>query len=246
MKFRQKKSRPLIAPKNRSFVAINMAMTADGKTATANRRDSKFGSSGDLAHLYALRATADAVMTGAGTINAQPDIKLGPGGARFQRRRLRAGLAEFNLRILVSGSGHVNLDAEIFSHRFSPLIILTTKSVGATRLRALRKKADAVKICGAKKINFTRALRWLRDEWNVHRLLCEGGGELNDALFREDLVDEINLTLCPRIVGGRTAPTIADGVGAARLADARDFKITSARRVGEELFLVLHRAARKS
>ena len=74
----------------------------------------------------------------------------------------------------------------------------------------------------------------------------EGGAKLNASMVDHDLVDEINLTLCPRIVGGRTAPTIADGIGSMRLADSRDFKITSARRVHDELFLVLRRAARKS
>ena len=227
-------------PASRPIVAINLAMTTDGKIATANRVITSFGSATDHAHLYALRATADAVMTGAGTINAQPDIQLSPGGTKYQRQRLRAGLAEFNLRIVVSGTGRVNLDAEIFRHHFSPLLILTTRSAEPARLRALRAAADAVKICGERQINFTRALRWLHSEWGVRRLLCEGGGELNDALFRENLVDEIHLTLCPRIFGGRTAPTIADGLGAPRLADATQFKIHSRRRLADELFLVLH------
>lgn len=223
------------------FVLINMAATADAKIANANRAINSFGSAADHARLYALRATADAVMTGAGTVNAQPDIQLSPGGSRYQRRRLRAGLAEFNLRVIVTGTGHVNLDAALFRTSFAPVIILTTRAPGPARLRALRARADAVKICGQSRINFTRALRYLHDHWGVRRLLCEGGGELNDALFRENLVDEINLTLCPRIFGGRTAPTIADGLGAARLADASQFQIASRRRLGDELFLTLHR-----
>lgn len=96
-----------------------------------------------------------------------------------------------------------------------------------------------MKICGDKKINFTRALRWLHSEWGVKRLLCEGGGELNDALFRENLVDRIHLTLCPRLFGGRTAPTLADGLGAPILAAAAQFQLHSRRR-GDELFLVFH------
>ncbi len=224
----------------RPVVAINMALTADAKIATANRAVTSFGSAADHAHLYALRATADAVMTGAGTINAQPEIQLSPGAAKYRRQRLRVGLAEYNLRIIVSGTGRVNLEAEIFRHHFSPLIILTTRAAGAERLRALRAVADTVKICGEEKINFTRALRWLHSEWGVRRLLCEGGGELNDALFRENLVDEINLTLCPRLFGGRTAPTLADGLGAPTLAAAAQFQLHSRRRVGDELFLVFH------
>ncbi len=218
------------------FVVVNMAMTADGKIATANRAVSSFSSRQDCEHLLRLRATADAVLAGARTVDSNP-VNLGPGAARFRRLRLRRGLAEFNLRVIVSGSGTVNPSAEVFRHRFSPVIVLTTKRAPAAALRLLRPLADSVKICGSKRINLRAALCWLRRDWGVKRLLCEGGGELNDALFRAGLVDELHLTICPRIFGGRTAPTIADGSGFARLASAAAFRLKSARRHGDELFL---------
>ena len=219
------------------FLLVNMAMTADGKIATANRAVSTFGSPRDHEHLLELRATADAVMAGAGTVNAAP-INLGPGGKKFQRQRLKRGLSEYNLRVIVSGDGSINPDAEIFRQRFSPIIILTTQRASRARLQSLRAVADAVKICGKTRINFSSALRWLRSEWGVKRLLCEGGGELNDALFRASLVDEIHLTVCPKIFGGRTAPTIAEGLGFTKLRSAARFHLTSARRVKGELFTV--------
>ncbi len=223
------------------FVLVNMAMTADGKIATANRVVSSFSTRQDREHLLRLRATADAVMAGARTVDSNP-VNLGPGPARFRRLRLRRGLAEFNLRVIVSGSGTVNPNAEIFKRRFSPVIVLTTKRASAAALRRLRALADCVKICGNRQINFPAALCWLRRQWGVKRLLCEGVGELNDALFRVGLVDELHLTICPKIFGGRTAPTIADGIGFAKLASAAAFRLKSARRHGDELFLVFSAA----
>ncbi len=217
-----------------------MAMTADGKIATANRAISTFGSKRDHEHLLELRATADAVMAGAMTVNAAP-INLGPGAAKFRRRRLNCGLAEYNLRVIVSGSGTINPDAKIFQQRFSPIILLTTARISTAKLQKLRAVTDEVKICGKTEIDFRMALRWLRAKWNVQRLLCEGGGELNDALFRADLVDEINLTICPKIFGGRTAPTIADGKGFSKLRLTRHFKLQSVRQFQGELFTVLSR-----
>ena len=217
-----------------------MAMTADGKIATANRAVHSFGSARDLAHLYELRATADAVMCGARTVEISQTI-LGNGGEKFRQLRLKNGLAEYPVRVIVSGSGSLDPAAKIFQKRFSPVIILTTERASTKKLVQLRKLADAVKICGEREINFPIALRWLRAQWNVKRLLCEGGGELNDALFRAGLVDEINLTICPKIFGGRTAPTIAEGIGFPKLAGAEIFELTSIKRKKGELFTAFSR-----
>ena len=223
------------------FVFVNMAMTADGKIATANRAVHSFGSARDLRHLYELRATADAILCGARTVEIS-EATLGNGGEKFRRQRLKHGLAEFPIRIIVSGSGSINPAAKIFEKHFSPLIILTTKRAPAKKLAQLRKLADEVKIFGETEINFRTALRWLRKNYGVKRLLCEGGGELNDALFRADLVDEINLTICPKIFGGRAAPTMAEGKGFSKLALTRNFQLASARNFKGELFTVFLRA----
>jgi riboflavin-specific deaminase-like protein len=214
-----------------------MAMTADGKIATANRAESSFGSVRDHEHLLQLRATADAVLAGARTVDSVA-INLGPGPARFRKLRLKNGLARYNLRVIVSGSGSLNPNAELFKHRFSPIIILTTGRASKAMLLQLQAIADEMKICGRREINFRAALRWLREKWGVKRLLCEGGGELNDALFRAGLANELHLTFCPQIFGGRRAPTIADGRGFGHLTGAARFRLKTIRRVRNELFAV--------
>ena len=212
-------------------------MTADGKIATANRQAASFSSRRDRTLLMELRARADAVMAGARTVDLNR-VTLGAGAAKYRRRRLRYGLAEHNLRIVVSGSGTVNPRAAIFQTRVSPLIILTSGRATEGRLKRLRRLAYEVKVCGDRELDFVQALRWLRQTWGVKRLLCEGGGALNDALFRAGVVDELHLTLCPKIFGGEQAPTIADGLGMGRLDQAVRLRLTSARRSGAELFLV--------
>lgn len=221
----------------RPFVFINMSMAADGKIASSNRAVPSFSSRRDHDHLLELRATADAVMAGARTVDLNA-INLGPGQARYRQMRLRNGLAEYNLRIIVSGSGTLDPGAEIFKHRFSPIIVLTTARASQARLNALRAVADVVRICGRSRINWPATLGWLREKWNVQRLLCEGGGEINDAIFRAGLADELHLTICPKIIGGRNAPTISDGTGAAALNGAAALRLTSLKRAGAELFAV--------
>jgi riboflavin-specific deaminase-like protein len=237
MKKPQKKKKPL------PFVLVNMATTADGKIATANRAVHSFSSGRDLEHLYELRATADAVMCGARTVEISRSI-LGTGGEKFRKQRHQRGLAGYNLRVVVSGSGSINPQAAIFKKHFSPVIILTTNRASKANLRGLEAVANEVKICGQREINFAAALRWLRAKWGVRRLLCEGGGELNDALFRANLVDELHLTICPKIFGGGKAPTIADGEGFCRLAEAALLQIKSFKCVGNEVFAVFRRTGR--
>ena len=60
------------------FVLVNMAMSADGKIATANRAVTTFGSASDQEHLHALRATCDAIVCGARTVE-ETDATLGNG-----------------------------------------------------------------------------------------------------------------------------------------------------------------------
>jgi riboflavin-specific deaminase-like protein len=173
------------------------------------------------------------------------NVKMGAGGIRFEKQRLQRGLARHNTRIIVSGTGSINPDASIFRHRFSPIVILTTERVPAARRRVLSGLADELFIGGERQIDFVAAFRHLRSRWNIRRLLCEGGAELNDALWRARLVDELHLTICPKIFGGRTAPTIVDGLGFLSLPSAALLHRQKMTRVGRELFLVYRSASRE-
>jgi riboflavin-specific deaminase-like protein len=212
-------------------------MTLDGKLAPASRKFIPFGSKRDHDLLLELRTEADAVMCGARTADLT-SINMGPGPEKYRELRVTKGRSEYNLRVVVTGSGTINPQAEIFKHHFSPIILLTREGISKSKIQRLLKLTPHVHAFGREKINFTEALQWLRKEWGVKRLLSEGGGEVNDALFREDLVDEIYVTLTPFILGGRDAPTLADGLGAKTMADATQLKLKQARREKDEIYLV--------
>jgi riboflavin-specific deaminase-like protein len=221
------------------FVYVNFAITADGKIAPANRVFKPFSSKADQELLMDLRTRADAVMAGARTVDRFP-VNLGPGGKQRREKRKRLGFREYNLRVVVSGAGTLDAEAEIFKHQFSPIIVLVSERISDRNLSKLQTLADEVKVCGRDEVDFVKALAWLREKWKVKRLLCEGGGALNDALFRAGVVDELYLTISPVIFGGREAPTMADGKGIEHLADAIPLRLKSYRRLGDEVFLVFN------
>ena len=226
----------------RPWVVVNMAMSADGKIASANRQVTRIGSEHDLASLYQLRATADAILCGARTVE-ETRATLGNGGELHRRSRLRRGLTEYPLRILATGSGSLSSQAEIWSHRFSPILVLTTRRATPSRLASLCRLADRVWISRGPQIQFASCLKRLYREFSIRRLLVEGGGELNDALFRKGLVDEVHLTICPLLLGGQDAATISDGLGVPSLAQASRFTLIATKRVGKELHAVWHRTS---
>jgi len=221
----------------RPFVFINVATTADGKLAPENRKFVPFGSQRDLELLYDLRARADAIIMGARTVDSAPG-HYGPGPAKYRRLRLQRGLPEYNLRVIVTGRGTLSPKSDIFRYRFSPIIVLTSARASARNLKRLRSVADDVEIFGDDEMDFEAAFAWLQKKWQVKKILCEGGGELNTALIRQNLVDEIYITICPLIFGGRGAPTMADGIGVKNVDEATRLRIKSLKRVGQELFVV--------
>lgn len=219
------------------FVFINTAITADGKIAPASRHFVPFSTKRDHRLMMELRTRADAVLSGSRTVDLTK-VDLGPGGKKYQRERLRNGFAEFNIRVIVSGAASVNPAAHIFTTRFSPIILLTTEAAPKSRRTHLGKLVDDMFVSPGANLDFRAAFEWLRERWQVKRLLCEGGGEVNAALFTAGLVNELYLTICPLIFGGRTAPTLADGAGIENLEQAVRLKLARMERIKDELYCV--------
>lgn len=226
-----------MTPNDRPFVLVNMAMSADGKIATTDRSVTSFGSRVDHDNLYRLRATADAILCGARTAGT-PGVTLNSGAMRFVRARKRQGLAPQPLRVIASGRAGLDPAAELFDGTTPPPVVLVTESAPRKAVQTLRERGAEIVVFGRRELDLGAALRWLHQERGIRRLVGEGGAELNEALFRAGLVDELHVTLCPCLIGGRSAPTIADGAGVARLAEATRLRLERVRRVGEELFLV--------
>lgn len=234
---------------NRPWIAVNMLMTADGKVSGPHLASMKprprkemdpmsaFGSRRDHDRLLRIRATMDAVMCGRRTIESGP-IDLGSGGKRFERMRVAAGLNDRHRKILVSGTGALNPDCKVFETDDSPMLIATTLS-GKQNLgtRFANKARIEIRSFGRETLHLQKLVTWLYEHWNIRRLVLEGGGTLNDAMFRANLVDEIYLTVAPLVYGGDTHSSISDGKGFTNLPQAASFECVQHRCNKGEMFL---------
>jgi len=215
----------------RPHVALNMVCTADGRAAVAGRA-AGIGSPTDRLLMRQLRAQADAVMVGAGTLRAEALTPTVP--ASYAAARLARGQSAQPLGVLVSNSGRLPLDRSFFT-RADFARALITSAAGAAALAPAARAGLRVLIAGESAVDLAAALGALRAELGVRWLLCEGGPTLNHALLAAGLVDELFLTLAPKLAAG-PGPTIVEGAPFAPAAAPR-LRLLTVHADGDELYL---------
>lgn len=218
----------------RPVVAVNFAITWDGKVSTRNFTPADFSSKRDKHRLLEIRATGDALLVGANTLH-NDNMTMGLPDEKLRAARVRRKQPAWPLRVIITNSGRINTKAGVFQKDFSPVVIYSTAQMPERTQAALAGKA-ALHLYKTKTVPLKKMLQHLHAHYEVERLVCEGGPSLFRSLLAEDLVDEINLTLCPLIFGGSGAPTLT-GIPAKFLPRAIPAKLEKIERVGDECFL---------
>lgn len=223
---------------------VNFAITADGRISTGGNSPANFSSPDDKRHLLAIRAKCDAVLVGARTLAADT-MTLGLPDETLQAARRRKGRPALPLRVVVSSSGRLDPGLRLFQKPGAPIVIFSTTAMPARNRPALAQKADLF-LHESRAVNLPLALATLRGEYGIRTLVCEGGGTLFRSFLAADLVDELHLTICPRIFGGSRAPTLT-GLAAAFLPEEKHLRLLEMRPLGGECFTrwqIIHPDAR--
>jgi riboflavin biosynthesis pyrimidine reductase len=188
---------PRGADRSRPYGLLNMVSSVDGRASLGGRSGPLSGPA-DRAMFHGLRGVVDAVLVGAGTARAERYGRLVPEAAR---RRLRAarGLAEEPLACIVSASLALGRDVPLLAERDARVLILTSSHAS---LPAPAAQVDYVRAPSDGRLDLAAALAQLRERFGVRTLLCEGGPRLGAQLLAAGLLDELFLSLSPRLAGG--------------------------------------------
>lgn len=209
-------------PDGRPYVYINMVATIDGKTVSGSRHEAvaDLGSELDHATMREIETTADAVLIGAGSLRATRGLRYPPRLARF----------------VVTSTAELDFSAPFFAESEAGGWVVTHRAGE----KAVAGRAHCL-VTGETEVCLGEALRRMRVEMGIGRLLVEGGSELNASLLALDLVDELFCTVSPLVKLGRSTPTYADGEPLSRSA-MLPFRLVSSVAVGDEVFLRYRRA----
>jgi 5-amino-6-(5-phosphoribosylamino)uracil reductase len=222
----------------RPQVLVNFAVSLDGKINPApGHRAGPFVMSRqaeDGRRMKALRARGDAILIGASNLRLDdPDLAMLEADRRLRQERRQA--EPYRIVITTRGDG-LRADQKIFDPASGgPAVVAHTAAMPEETRQRLRPVARLIEL-GTDTIAMTHLLEWLARELAVRTLVCEGGGELCAALFAAQAVDQLFVTLTPRVLGGRSAPTLAGGAGLG-VDQIPDASLGEIERVGDELFL---------
>ena len=218
----------------RPHVIVNAAMSADGKLSTRERRQVKISGAQDFNRVDRLKAGSDAVMVGIGTILAD-DPSLTVKGKECRDNRIGRSVDEHPVRIVVDSHARTPPDAKVLHKEPGKRVIAVAKQADAKKVAELKKFATVI-VAGDEKVD----LKTLMDELGrqgIRRVMVEGGGTLIAGLIAADLVDEIYTFVGNIIIGGKDAPTLADGPGFIRESEFCRLTLLEARKIEDGVLL---------
>ena len=218
----------------RPRIIVNFAITVDGKVSTSALTPARFTSSNDKRRLLEIRSLGDALLVGRNTVQID-NMSMGLPDEDLRTARVQRGQTEYPLRVVVSNSGNLSTDLNIFNHRFSPIVIYSTTSMPEAVKAALQTRAT-LHLADGDRLSLPEVLSDLNTTHRVHTLVCEGGPSLAKGLAEIDAIDELFLTIAPLLCGGAGAPGILGNPGKF-LPSSRIYRLNSMNVKSTECYL---------
>lgn len=211
--------------KSRPKIILSCAMSIDGKIAT-KIGDSKLSSKNDIKRVHKLRSQVDAILVGKKTIEKDDPLLT-----------VRYTKGKNPIRIILSTLGNISTKSKIFkTAKQIPTILVCSEKISNRNKQKLEKLSIEIIPSGKHSINIKKLLQILYKK-NIKSILLEGGGQTNWEFIKQNLVDEIQITITPYVIGGKNSISIVDGIGFSKISDSSKFKLMKINRLEDELVL---------
>ena len=206
-------------------VILSAAISIDGKIST-KIGDSKLSSKSDSIRLHKLRSKVDAILIGKNTL-LQDDPLL----------TVRYTKGKNPIRIILDSTGSIPTNSQIIkTSNDVQTIIAVSKKINKKNLLRLQTLPVEVIIAGETSINLKLLLKKLSSK-KIKTILVEGGGTVNWEFIKNNLFNELIITLSPFLIGGADSISFVEGKGFAKISNSPNLKLKSIKRLKNYLVL---------
>jgi 2,5-diamino-6-(ribosylamino)-4(3H)-pyrimidinone 5'-phosphate reductase len=211
--------------KSNPYVILSAAISIDGKIST-RVGDSKLSSKEDSIRLHKLRSKVDAILIGKNTL-LQDDPLL----------TVRYTKGKNPIRIILDSKGTISANSRIIkTSNKIPTIIAVSKKINKINLLKLRKLPVEIILSGENSVNLKLLMKKLSSK-KIKTILVEGGGTINWEFIKNDLFNELIVTLSPFLIGGTDSISFVEGKGYAKISNSPNLKLKSTKRLKNYLVL---------
>jgi len=200
---------------------MNAAISVDGKIST-RKGDSRISSYLDIKRVHKLRCIVDGILVGISTvIKDDPLLNI-----RFTECM---STNKNPVRIVIDSKARIPMESNIVkTAKDIETIIAVTKSAPKNKLDELREKNLKIIISGehGKKVNLIDVFKQLESKFEIKKILVEGGGEINWSIVKNNLFDELIITISPLVIGGRKSITLIEGKGFDKIKECAKLELS--------------------
>ncbi len=209
------------------YVILSAAMTIDGKIASKNG-DPEISDEEDWKSVHKLRTEVDAIMVGKGSI-----IKDNP--------KLHIKYHDHNgyYRVVLDSNLSIPIESNVvtFKPETYPTIIVTTENAPANKIKIFESKnVEIIKSGKGRRVDVVKLMSILFNK-GIKKILLEGGGNLNWSFIKNNLIDELRITIAPWMVGGKDAVSLVEGEGYTKIHESPKYYLTDVNRNNNYLTL---------
>ncbi|MSS86346.1 MAG: 2,5-diamino-6-(ribosylamino)-4(3H)-pyrimidinone 5'-phosphate reductase [Thaumarchaeota archaeon] len=205
--------------KSNMHIILSAAISIDGKIATRTN-DSKLSSKEDIIRLHKLRSKIDAILIGKNTLVHDDPLLT-----------VRYAKGKNPIRIVLDSKGTISINSRIIkTSNQIPTIIAVSKKISKLNLLKLKKMPVEIIIAGENSVNLKLLLKKLAAK-KIQTILVEGGGTINWEFIKNNLFNELIITLSPYVIGGKDAISFVEGKGFSKISNSPNLKLKSIQRL---------------